>query len=79
MQFKSDEYLLLSRRGSVPSPIRAGPRPAAERAFRERPRRRASPRIRRLAVVRGRVRAAAALGRGVRATWTAFGNGGQDL
>jgi len=78
MQFRSDEYLLLSRRGSVPSPIRAGPRrpePEPVAPARARPSRQAS--VRR--AVSSRVRAARAVRRGLRATWTAFGPGGQDL
>ena len=78
MQFRSDEYLLLSRRGSVPSPIRAGPRRSDPRpAGPGQPR---SPRrsVLRRAVSR-RLEAARAVRRGLRATWTAFGSGGEDL
>jgi hypothetical protein len=77
MQFKPDECLLLSRRGSVPSPSRAGPALEPESRVRARP-----ATVRRTwlrAALRGRVRAAAALRRAVHATWTAFGNGARDL
>jgi hypothetical protein len=76
MQFNPDEYLLLSRRGSVPSSSRAGPAPEPES------RERATPvTVRRSwlrTALRGRVRAAASLKTAVRATWTAFGNGARD-
>jgi predicted enzyme related to lactoylglutathione lyase len=57
MQFKPDEYLLLSRRGSVPCPSRAGPPPETESRVRTRP---ATVRRGRLRNgLRGRLRAAA--------------------
>jgi hypothetical protein len=77
MQFKPDEYLLLSRRGSVPSSSRAGPAPEPESTVRGRP---ATVRRRWLrTALRGRVSAAATLKAAVRATWTAFGKGARDL
>lgn len=78
MQFPPDEYLLLSRRGSVPSPTRAGPRPPDPQP--EVPAQRQSPRqsaVRR--TVNRRVRAMRALHGGLQSTWTAFGPGGRDL
>ncbi len=78
MQFRSDEYLLLSRRGSVPSPTRAGPRrpePPPVAPAQPRPPRQSAVRH----AVSSRVRAARAVRHGLRATWTAFGPGGQDL
>lgn len=78
MQFRSDEYLLLSRRGSVPSPARAGPRQSEPQPVappQPRPSRQSA--VRR--AVSRRVRAARAVRHGLRATWTAFGPGGQDL
>ncbi|MEA2212633.1 MAG: hypothetical protein QOF83_2581 [Solirubrobacteraceae bacterium] len=93
MQFNRDEYAFLSRRGSVPAAGRSPRRPVPESepdrdpdARRGRPR--ATPRPVRAAAGRpvSRVRAATtrrigAAGdyrHGVRATWTAFGSGGQD-
>ena len=77
MQFKPDEYLLLSRRGSVPSPSRAGPPPEPESRVRTRPARVGRGWLR--TAVRGRVRAAASLRGAVHAIWTGFGNGARDL
>lgn len=37
MQFKPEEYLLLSRRGSVPLPVRSPTKPHRERPARSRP------------------------------------------
>ena len=80
MQFKPDEYLLLSRRGSVPLPVRTSTRPRPERPVRSPPRSAKTPR--RIVVTRGLARRRAALRDlrgGLRATWTAFGPGDQDL
>ncbi|MGH2866559.1 MAG: hypothetical protein ACRDNK_03190 [Solirubrobacteraceae bacterium] len=77
MQFNPDEYLLLSRRGSVPSPKRRGSPPEPELRVRARPATARASRLR--TVVRGRVHAAAALRGAVHATWTAFGNSPRDL
>lgn len=77
MRFNPDEYLLLSRRGSVPSSTRAGPAREPEARVRARP---VTVRRRWLrTALRGRVRAAATLKAAVHATWTAFGNGARDL
>ena len=78
MQFRSDEYLLLSRRGSVPSPTRAGPHrpdPQPTEPPRPRPSRRSAVRW----ALRRRIEVARAVRGGLRAAWTAFGPGGQDL
>ena len=80
MQFKEDEYLLLSRRGSVPLPVRTPTRPRPERPVRSRPQPVKTPR--RVVVKRGlagRMAALRDLRGGVRAAWTAFGPGSQDL
>lgn len=80
MQFKSEEYLLLSRRGSVPLPVRTRTWPRPERLPRSRPQIVRIPR--RTAVrrgVAGRLTALRDLHGGLRATWTAFGPGGEDL
>jgi hypothetical protein len=87
MQFKPDEYLLLSRRGSVPSSSRAGPPPefGCEPGFgwESESRMRAKPatvrRGRRKSALRGHVRVRAGVRRALNATWTAFGNGTRDL
>jgi hypothetical protein len=87
MQFNRDEYTFLSRRGSVPPARRYQPRrvPECEPVTPARAPGKRSGRARmsvgasraRAAVVRG-VDRAQAFRTGVRATWTAFGAGGQD-
>ena len=80
MQFKPEEYLLLSRRGSVPLPVRTPTRPYRERPVRSRPHAVTTPR--RTVVkrgLRGRLAVLRDLRGGLRATWTAFGPGDQDL
>lgn len=80
MQFKPDEYLLLSRRGSVPVPVRTPRRPRPERPVRSPPQPARTPR--RIVVTRGLAGRRAVLRDlrgGLRATWTAFGPGDQDL
>jgi hypothetical protein len=79
MQYNRDEYLLLSRRGSVRARPRGGPRHAADFESFPRARPEVVPRRRLRTVVAGWVRALSALRGGVQATWTAFGNGGRDL
>jgi hypothetical protein len=79
MEFYRDDYLLLSRRGSVPPQIRPGPRPETDaesrlRATSATPRR---PRLR--TIVHRGVRAAAALPSRVQATWAALRNEAKEL
>lgn len=88
MQFNRHEYALLSRRGSVPAALRAERRPVPESEPWQRPASDAPRASGRAGLARGasRVRAGARSGLGtarafqssVRATWTAFGAGGQD-
>lgn len=82
MQFNRDEYLLLSRRGSVPPALRSGPRPRPEWQPETQPSRGRSLEARSRGAVRTKasrpVEGVLALRSGLRATWTAFGSGGQD-
>ncbi len=89
MQFNRDEYVFLSRRGSVPPARRSRRRPVSEAetsgSHTSQAQAQAQTRAR-LAVTLGslgtatkrRARAAGVYRAGVRATWTAFGRGGQD-
>jgi hypothetical protein len=79
MEFYRDDYLLLSRRGSVPPELRPGARPAKDADSRLRATS-ATPRRRRLrTIVHRGVRVTAALRGGVQATWGALRNGAEDL
>lgn len=70
MQFDRDEFALLSRGGRVPHTSRAGPRSGCTSALD-----REGTLSRLAAAARRRARAVGSLRAGVRATWTAFGEG----
>lgn len=79
MQCNGDEYLPLSRRGSLRDPPRVGPRHAADFESYPPTRPKVVPRRRPSAVVAGWRRALSALRGSVQATWTAYGSGGRDI